>query len=132
MGKLFVVQKGICGEFLNSGKQNRKVSFPLQILVSPKEGRSRSYTSFILNVDWGGIFVFTDQLLAKGSVVFTKIHIAPDSKVLADFVGLVLGEQGPGQKYPGIFIKFIDFGQQEMNKLVAILEEKAHLVDQRE
>jgi hypothetical protein len=132
MGKIFVAQNSSCEEFFSPGGQNRKVSFPLHVLVSPKGGLNRSYASFILNVAWGGIFLLTDQPLPKGSVVFTKLLIAPDSKVLADFVGLVLGSQGPGQKYPGMFIKFIDFGQQEMNKLVACLEEKVHLVDQRE
>jgi hypothetical protein len=130
MGKLFVAQNGICEEFFSSGVKNREVPFPLHVLVSPKEGLSSRHASFILNVDWGGVFVFTDQPLAEGCVVFIYFFIPPNSKVLIDFVGLVLRSKSRDQKHPGMFIKFIDFGQQGMNNLVAYLEEQKHLVDQ--
>lgn len=74
--------------------------------------------------------MFTDKPLAEGAVVFTQLLIPPDSKILADFVGFVLTSKSPIPKHPGMFIKFIDFGQQEMGKLVAILEGQTPLVDQ--
>lgn len=130
MGNIFVVQNGICKAFLRSDIQHRKISFPLHASVLPKESFGRIYSSFILNVDWEGIFVFTDQPLAEGTMVLTKFLIPPDAKVLADFVGFVLASKSPIPKYPGMFIKFIDFGQQEMGKLVACLEGRTPLVDQ--
>lgn len=132
MERFFVTQNGDCEEFSRSGVRNRKVSFPLHLLISPQEGLNSNHTSFILNVDLSGVFVFTDQPLAEGCMVYIYFFIPPAAKVLADFVGLVLGSKNRNQKHPGMFIKFIDFGQLGMNGLVACLEGRKHLVDRKE
>ncbi|MBN1547532.1 MAG: hypothetical protein JW902_12820 [Syntrophaceae bacterium] len=108
------------------------VSFPLNLMLSLKDGSHAIHSNFILHVTWGGLFVFTEQPWKAGCVVFANFFIPPESRALAEFVGLILRASGEESPHPGMLVKFLDFGQKEMRRLVDFLEERKHLIDEKE
>ena len=132
MEKYFLCRSGSCTAFCRPTDVCRKVPFPIQIQVSSRNDQGTDHADFLLNASRGGVYIPTDRPRLPGTVVRVAFYIPPHAKVLADFVGLVAAPGRRRPAYPGMLIKFIDFGHQEMHNLLAYLEGRKHLVDLRE
>lgn len=128
--KYFVDTNGDMDEHLPGEEQNRHVRFPVRLAVRYGTGNPVNYSSFVLNMNQGGVFIETDKPLEVGSRIVMHFYIPPEVKLLGEFEGQVVWANAQNvNKAGGMGIKFISYTQESMKQLEALLEEKHHLID---
>ena len=129
MDKYFIDKEGKADWCTTPCNKKRDVRFPLCLAIKYHDEVPFLCADFLLNTRQRRLFVKTDFPLPEGSQVILHFYIPPDKKLLGEFHGRVLKEQGPAGSVRGNFIKIQDFLHLQLDKLEEYLEEKRHLVD---
>ncbi|MCJ7833144.1 MAG: PilZ domain-containing protein [Deltaproteobacteria bacterium] len=128
--KFFPDPKGSISKAIAPREKRRHVRFPVHLAVQYGVEAPVEYTSFILNMSMGGVFIQTDQPLSVGTKILIHIYIPPDVKLLGEFTGEVawVNDRNP-RIHKGMGVKFSDVGKESLRQLEAYLNEKKHLLD---
>jgi PilZ domain. len=128
--KFFPVTRGRDSKAIAESEKRRHVRFPVHLAVQYGVAASVEYTSFILNMSMGGVFIQTDQPLPVGTKIHIHIYIPPDVKLLGEFTGEVMwvNDRNP-RTHKGMGVKFSGVGKESLRQLAAYLDEKKHLLD---
>jgi uncharacterized protein (TIGR02266 family) len=126
--KVFVNRDGNVDEIMPT-EQRRSVRFPIHLSVTYGENSPVEYTSFIVNVNKGGVFIKTDKPLEEETRVVMKFYIPPQLTLLGEFTGKVVWKNDTDEPPTGMGIKLTDCSEAAMRRLEAFLEEKEHLIN---
>jgi hypothetical protein len=127
--KFFIDKEGKADWCTTPCTKKRNVRFPLCLAIKYRDDVPFLCADFLLNSNQRRVFVKTDAPLPEGSPVTLHFYIPPDKKLLGEFQGRVMKEQGLPPAVRGNFIKIHDFLHRKLDKLEEYLEEKRHLVD---
>ncbi|HHL39664.1 MAG TPA: hypothetical protein ENJ37_04100 [Deltaproteobacteria bacterium] len=130
-GIIILDRAGQAVEYSTVEERRRYIRFPVTLSVRFK-GRTTSGNDFVLNASRGGLFIKTENLLPRGSLIEIELFIPPDGKRLGEFKGKVVGVNADESLYAkGLHVEFVDCNKEELDRLVDFLEERRHLVDER-
>jgi hypothetical protein len=129
MAKYFIDKEGKADWCTTPCHKKKDIRFPLCLAVKYHEQVPFLCADFLLNTSQRRVFVKTDSPLPEGSPVVLHFYIPPDKKLLGEFHGVVMKEQGLADSVRGNFIKIQDFLHLKLDKLEEYLEEERHLVD---
>lgn len=121
MAKYFVDKGGDAEEF-DHGR--RHVRFPVCLAIRLGPDVPLECPDFVLNVEEGEVLVKTSAGLPAGAGVDMHFYIPPESKLLAEFKGVVRAVSASGVR-----IKITGRPKGELERLSAYLEERRRLTD---
>jgi len=129
--KIFTDTAGEVDEFEAGTERRTHVRFPVCLDIRWGDTLAEQCVNFSMNVSRGGVFVQTTSPLAVRSKVKMEFYIPPAGKLLCECSGVVVAVNTDSRLYPcGMHVKFTDYTDEGMQRLVDYLEEKRHLVDE--
>jgi hypothetical protein len=127
VGKYFIDLNGAVTEY-KGGEHSKDVRFPVCLVVNYFTGVRKECADFVLNISKCGIFIGTEDTLPIGSRIRMCFHIPPDVKLLGEFDGEVIKVNNSNDPR-GMFIRFVDCSNRELDRLEGFLDENRHLLD---
>ena len=110
----------------------KHVRFPVFVAIKYGERKCFAFQDFVLNISKGSVFIRTDKQIPEGSGIILHFYIPPEVKLIGEFTGEVIAANPDDLNYSeGLYVKFIDHSDDELNRLGEFLEEKRHLVDKK-
>ena len=117
-------------EYTGSTNTHKRIRFPTCLEVEYYKGRQRRCCDFTLCLSVGGLFINSEEPCKVGDRIQMIFCIPPHIKSLGEFDGEIMNVSVDDPNYPrGIFVKFINCGEKELDKLEDLIEERAHLID---
>jgi len=131
LDKFFVDKNGDVIEFTSDKDRRTHVRFPVNLSVRYCDETSEPCADFIMNISMGGVFIQSETPKPVGCRIRMDFEIPPKIRYLGRFNGEVVAVNADDPKYPkGMFVKFVDAGDEELKMLEDFLEGHRHLLDE--
>lgn len=127
MDKYFIDRDSRAEECFKGRKKCKKVKFPLCLAIQIDD-ELVDCADFLLNISKGIMFIQPPALFPVNTKLNLHFYIPPETKLLAEFKGMVIGARQINNA-TGNLIKIIDLFHNKLHMLEEHLEEKNHLVD---
>ena len=128
MDKYFIDKGGRAEEHIQGSRKSKQVHFPLCLAIQYEDNEPVDCSDFLLNIRQGLLFTQPPDLFPVNTKLNLHFYIPPETKLLAEFKGKVIGERQINRA-TGNLIRIKDFFHNKLHMLEDYLEEKNHLID---